>query len=251
MTLISDEDLVLYHYRDGLEEARLAEISAALRAEPEVAARYSRLSAELATAAAAFRVDEPDSRFEERVWNRLAPELPAEPVLVRLARWWRRPRLLVPAGALALALLIGVLLGRTTWTEDQVPVPKNSLSTSGDDFRFQENGGARVLSAYVSDHLAATERALLIAANSPDEAETARELARALIAANRLYASAAERADRPQLVRFLRELEPVLLMLAHSDLPDEEAAIREWIRRRDLPFKTRAARAAARRDLAL
>lgn len=246
MNPLSDEDLVLYHYRDGLDRERIAELDRALREDAELAARYERLQAELKTAAQAFAVEEPDAGFEDRLWSKLEPKLPREPLRVRMSRWlasYSRP--LIAVGATAV-LVFGVLLGRATVPDPPPPPPEFAAELPP---LLDQESGERVLAAYVSEHLASTERALLIAANSPDEAETARQLARALIATNRLYAIAAERAERPHLVRFLRELEPVLLMLANSYLPADTAAVRESIRRRDLPFKTRAAAAAARRDL--
>jgi hypothetical protein len=246
--MISDEDLVLYHYRDGLEAERLSELEKAIAEDVELAARYQRLRTELETAASVFVVQEPDARFEDRLWKNLEAQLPAEPLVLRARRWFRQntARRLIPVAALAGAVAIGVFLGRAT-VEPDIAVPKLTQP----EITFDEDGGARVFAAYLTEHLETTERALLIAANSPDEAETARELARALIVANRLYAAAAERADRPQMVHFLRELEPVLLLLANSRLPADQEAVRDSIRRRDLPFKTRAARSAARRDFAL
>ncbi|HET7844135.1 MAG TPA: hypothetical protein VFL14_08295, partial [Xanthomonadales bacterium] len=101
----------------------------------------------------------------------------------------------------------------------------------------------------LSQHLETTERALLLAANGGDD-DSAREIAQQLVASNRLYASAAQRANRPQLAAFLRELEPVLIELAHDDASLDPADLRESIRERDLPFKARAAAALARQDLA-
>src|SRR5205814_2002654 len=114
---------------------------------------------------------------------------------------------------------------------------------------LEHDAGDRVLAAYLAQHFEATERALMIAANSDDADGTARDLAQQLIASNRLYASAAQRASRPQLAAFLRELEPVLIELAHDDAGPAPAALRESIRERDLPFKARAAAALARQDL--
>jgi len=65
MNPIRDEDLVLYHYRDGLDAAALAGIAAALDASAELRARYASIEQTLA------RVDalpepEPDRDFIAR-----------------------------------------------------------------------------------------------------------------------------------------------------------------------------------------
>ena len=62
----------------------------------------------------------------------------------------------------------------------------------------ERDAGERVLAAYLAQHLETTERALMIAANSDDADGTARELAQQLVASNRLYANAAQRANRPR-----------------------------------------------------
>ena len=51
-TMISDNDLLLYHYGDGLDASERERIGAALRAQPELAARLQRLVAQLDAAVA-------------------------------------------------------------------------------------------------------------------------------------------------------------------------------------------------------
>ena len=43
MSPINDNELVLFHYRDGLDESRLGEIAAALQASEPLRIRYARL----------------------------------------------------------------------------------------------------------------------------------------------------------------------------------------------------------------
>lgn len=244
MNPVSDEELVLYHYRDGLPRERLAEIEDALFADDALRRRYERLRAELNAAGGAFAVTAPDAAFEARIWRGVRRGLPREPLGARIARW------LAPheGGRLALALMVvaalalGWMLGRS----GQAPAP--TVATQAP--LLERDAGERVLASYLAQHLETTERALMIAANSDDADGTARELAQQLVASNRLYASAAQRANRPQLAAFLRELEPVLIELAHDDPGVAPAALRETIRDRDLTFKARAAAALARQDFA-
>ena len=57
--MISDDDLLLYHYRDGLEPAERARIGAALAEQPELAQRLHRLVSRLDAAAAIPEVEVP------------------------------------------------------------------------------------------------------------------------------------------------------------------------------------------------
>ena len=57
--MISDDDLLLYYYRDGLDAAERARIGTALAEQPELAQRLHRLVARLDTAAATPEVPVP------------------------------------------------------------------------------------------------------------------------------------------------------------------------------------------------
>jgi len=244
MNPVSDEDLVLYHYRDGLPRERLAEIEDALFRDDGLRRRYERLRGELNAAGGAFAVDTPDAGFEARIWRGVRRDLPREPVGARIARWLspRENGRLALAFTVLAALALGYLLGRTGDSPTPATVAQAPL--------LERDAGSRVLASYLAQHLETTERALMLAANGDGDDDTARELAQQLVASNRMYASAAQRANRPQLAAFLRELEPVLIELAHDDAGLDPAELRESIRERDLPFKARAAAALARQDLA-
>jgi len=49
--MISDDDLLLYYYRDGLDPTERARVATALARDPELAQRLHRLVAQLDTAA--------------------------------------------------------------------------------------------------------------------------------------------------------------------------------------------------------
>jgi anti-sigma factor RsiW len=248
MDTISDDDLVLYHYRDGLDDARLAAIRDALAASAELRARYASLERVLA------RVDaepapEPDAGFEARLWQKLEPRLavrrvakpaPLQRLLETLHAWLTPPRLAF-AGACALAIAVGIgfYAGR-----QRAPLVAGTTADAA---------AARVLDAYVAAHLRATEGVLMTASNS-DSAELLggnRELAAQLVEQNRLYALAAARAGNTQLADFLRQIEPVLISLANpspSDSVQPSEGLREYLKATDLMFQVRAAEARLDRN---
>jgi hypothetical protein len=241
---ISDEDLVLFHYRDELSRERMQEIEEALFLDAGLRLRLAALRETLATASEAWPQPEADAGLEARIWERLAPALPKRrapepPSWLDWRSWFCAPRnsRIAFASLLLAALGIGYLLGRPSQ-----PAPDG-------EHLLAEDASRRVLAAYLAAHLEDTERALLVASNSPGDGRAASELAVALLDSNRLYALAAERAGKPALGQFLRELEPVLIELANED-GSIEPGLGDEIRRRDLTFKTRAAAALARNEAA-
>jgi hypothetical protein len=124
---------------------------------------------------------------------------------------------------------------------------KIALSKAGDAAKA-DAAAARVLDAYVAEHLRATEGVLMTASNSDSTTllDSNRELAASLVESNRLYALAAQRAGNTQLADFLRQLEPILISLANqSASPSIEPAqgLRDYLRSTDLLFQVRATEA--------
>ncbi|ANB19598.1 Hypothetical protein I596_3610 [Dokdonella koreensis DS-123] len=241
MTPISDDDLVLYFYDDGLDAPQRAAIAAALVASAPLRARLVALEATLALADAT-PVPVADVDLGERLWRRIEPRL--RPASVR-PTWLRRLRaaLALPAPprlgwaaacALALAVGVGFFAGRQS-----APTPDEAAQARANA------AAARVLDAYVAAHLRTTEGVLLTAGNSADATLLAgnRERAAALVASNRLYARAAAQAGDLVLADFLQRLEPVLLSLANraSSAPVEvDEGLRDYLRDTDLLFQVRA-----------
>jgi hypothetical protein len=239
---IRDEELVAYYWRDGLDPARRADIAAQLARSLELQTRYTVLVGELDALATALPLQaqpEPDDGFEARLWRRIDAHLPASRLATHRGRGGARttPWRWAMAATLLVAVGAGYLLGR----HDAAREP--ALAQLSDD------AASRLLAAYLVSHFDNAERAFLIAAHSPEQDETARRLAEALLQSNRLYAQAAERAGKPQLAAFLREIDPVLRELALPAAAGAQAA-RERIERDDLTFKTRAAARLTRRELA-
>ncbi|MEO8670946.1 MAG: hypothetical protein ABI411_06500 [Tahibacter sp.] len=245
MNRIDDNELILYHYRDGLDASRIGEIAAALAQSPALSERHIILCStlELADAEAA---PQPDEGFERRLWHMLDARIDAAspartPWWLPLREWlaaWSLPR-----PALSGALLVVFALGVAFYAgRHSAPAP---------DVLAQERANAmatRVLDAYVAEHLRATEGVLLTAANSDSAPLQAgnRELAANLLDSNRLYASAAARAGNTRLADFLRQLEPILIELANRRGDDDIQSIeglREYLSKTDLLFQVRATQA--------
>jgi hypothetical protein len=221
MNTITDDDLVLYRYRDGLDAARIEQIAASLAESPALRERYAAI--ERAIAHFDSQEIEPDADIGGRLWRRLSPQLEAagvvassSPSLLDRLRAWLAPPQARFAFALAATVLVaigvGFVVGRQTVT---APPP---MATNEVEAKEVEAAAARVLDAYVAANLRATEGVLLTASNSGDASllEGNRELAQSLVESNRLYALAAARAGNTQLAAFLRQLEPVLLSLANQ-----------------------------------
>lgn len=250
MKTISDDDLVLYHYRDGLDATRIAEIELALSRDAGLHARHQALTRTLGQVGT-DATPALDEAFEQRLWHALAPRIDAirPPLQVRLREWLQglAPPRAAWAGAAALlvALGLGYYAGRSGAPAGG-PMP-GPLPAQVAGSQPQE-AAARVLAAYVSEHLRATEGLLLTASNADSAAIRAgnREVAHALVDSNRLYALAAARAGNLRLADFLRQLEPVLLDLANQPADasiESTEGLREYLRKTDLLFQVRATQA--------
>jgi hypothetical protein len=261
MNPITDDDLVLYQYRDGLDVDRIAQIGAALAASPALRERYAAI--ERAVAHFGQHDIAPDPDLGARLWRRLEPQLQkagvvASPSSTRSdesargltaldrVRAWLAPTPLRPgfvaAAVLVVAIGAGFLIGRQS-----AMVSPPVASTESDA------AAARVLHAYVAANLRATERVLLTASNSDDASllEGNRELAQSLVESNRLYALAAARDGNTRLADFLRQLEPVLLSLANQPgtaAVESSEDLRLFLDATDLLFQLRATEARLDRN---
>jgi hypothetical protein len=188
--MISDDDLLLYYYRDGLTEAERARIGTALAEQPELAQRLHRLVAQLDT---------------------VAQQMPDVPVPVHVQRRWETALTARPRGASsfrwqALAATVAVLaILAAVWVSMQPPPEQIA----------QEPPTLSEASAYERGlrwHLASTEQRLAnLGSAQPDERAM---LIATIVEQNRMYALAAERANEPQLARVLRAFAPILESLS-------------------------------------
>jgi hypothetical protein len=203
--MITDDELLLYHYRDGLDTAERARIGAALSEQPELAQRLQSLVSRLDAAAAMPEVPVPahiQQRWQDALSRsarndeaRGATYAPRSSRLLFELRW--------PAAAAAVAIVALVLV-----FQQPAPDPDAGVAAT-------QEPPASAYERGLKWHLASTERQLAGLGSATPE-ERAR-LIETIIAQNRIYALAAERAGEPQLARVLRAFGPVLEELEHGD----------------------------------
>ncbi|MFL6550515.1 MAG: hypothetical protein ACJ8OJ_17625 [Povalibacter sp.] len=207
--MISDNDLLLYYYRDGLDEAERARIAAALGAEPELAARLHRLIARLDAASAVTDVPVPDHvqrRWESALHREAAGTASAKDETRRrtiAGGYWR-----TALAACAVALLVMTV-------KVALPPSSQQIVQQGTSTRAAvttESGEPLAYERGLQLHLASTEQQLGDLNRLSDEERS--RLINTIIAQNRLYAIAADRANEPQLARVLRAFTPVLERVA-------------------------------------
>jgi hypothetical protein len=191
--MISDDDLLLYYYRDGLDPTERARIGTALAEQPELARRLHRLIAQLDTVADMPEVPVPP-HIQQRWENALGRLAPAKSKRRLFAAFhWQA----AAAAVVAVVLLVTVQLLLRSPQEQPIA------------------DAAPVQSAYERGlrwHLASTEQGLA-ELNAAQPEERARLIA-TIVEQNRMYALAAERANEPQLARVLRAFTPILESLA-------------------------------------
>jgi len=251
MHTIRDDDLILYHYRDGLSPGELDDITVALAASGELRERYRRLCGLLAAVDAAGP-QPADAGLESRLWSRLESRIAGSgPAPQRVGRsahsGQRRPRRRqwwAIAAAATLVLAVGFLGGRLSAPlSPETPVPVDSVAAT--EPAASSSLATRALDAYVASHLRTTE-GLLLGASLGDDTHLDMDdaaLAAALVDSNRLYAAAAARAGNARLAGFLQQLEPVLIELANPPAGtriERHEGLREFIDDADLLFQLRA-----------
>lgn len=244
MTTISDNDLILYFYRDGLDAERLVEIDAALRSRDDLRARYDELQRTLRAADAVTPI-EADANLTQRIWARLEQRIGQSAPAPAQRNWQARlhdllQSLLSPRFALVATCMLALAVGIGYYAGHSSAMHESNVRDGA--------MAARVLDAYVSDHLRATEGLLMTAANSDsDELHASNsDLAATLVESNRLYAAAAARSGNARLADFLRQLEPVLIDLANQPAdPSVQSrdGLRDYLRKTDLLFQVRATQA--------
>jgi anti-sigma-K factor RskA len=211
--MISDDDLLLYHYRDGLDAAERARIGAAITTDPQLAQRLQGLVARLDVAAAMPEVPVPEA-VQQRWQAALEREAQNDEKrdAARVPRAGRFFSNLQWSAAAAAAAVLAVVV--TLQLTSRPSPPQTAEVAPPADASAYERG--------LKFHLASTERQLA-GLDSAKPEERAR-LIETIISQNRIYALAAERAGEPQLARVLRAFAPILEGLAH-DGGDDSANI--------------------------
>lgn len=239
-----DDDLVLHLYG---EHPRGGELARDLDVDPALADRFAALARDL-SAFDLLEDPEPDPGFEARTWQTLRPRLEAssahegrrEPATSPLRSGWRwaalAATLLFVAGAAFLAgRLSGPLVPTDRGPERAVEAPRYAAEPRSAATRD------RVLRASLVGHLESTGLLLTDLTHAPagDALDAEREWAATLLASNRLYRLAAERAGQRRIVALLDELEPLLAELAHHPAAGEIDLLQYRLAERDLLFKIR------------
>ena len=193
--MISDDDLLLYYYRDGLDPTERARIGTALAEQPELARRLHRLVTQLDTVADMPEVPVPPhirQRWESAL-DRAAPAKSKRRAFT--AFHWQA----AAAAVVAVVLLVTVQMLLRSPQEQPIADAAPAASAYERGLRW---------------HLVTTERQLAqLDSAQPDERA---ELIAAIVEQNRMYALAAERANEPQLARVLRAFTPILESLAQE-----------------------------------
>ena len=216
--MITDDELLLYHYRDGLDPAERARIGAALGEQPELAQRMHRLVNRLDAAAAIPEVPVPaevQQRWQAALTQAAAHQTTSAPRAIRKpiieARW------LAAAAVLVVAIVAVFQITRQPAKMPIAAVTKPAEKPATETTGAYERG--------LKSHLASTEQQLASLEKATPE-DRAR-LISTIVEQNRIYALAAERAGEPQLARVLRAFSPVLESLKANggDAPADVAQL--------------------------
>jgi hypothetical protein len=255
MKHLTEEDLVLYHYREALAGLDRHGVESHLRACETCCSEYASLQRVLATVA---RVDVPDRQAEygAEVWTRIRPHLERSPrgwgaawtewMAVAAAaplvgvRELLRPRSLALAGTVAALVVVAFIAGRRTG-----PPPETAQSGSDGAARVArpERVRERILLVAVGEHLEQSEVLLIELVNAPTDTVVVPVEQRNLedlVSANQLYRQAAARAGDAPLATTLEDLERVLMDIANG--PAEVSSVeleslRQRIESQGLLFK--------------
>jgi hypothetical protein len=202
--MITDDDLLLYYYRE-LDAEERARIGAALGEQPELARRLHALVSRLDAAA-----NLPEVPVPAQVQERWAAALDRAATQTRVAAPPRRfSAPLMWQAAAAAVTVFALIFSVQRLMQPQVPPIVESPRAAGTqgeqaDPSAYENG--------LKFHLASTERR--IAGLDDASPEERARLIETIMSQNRMYALAAERAGEPQLARVLRAFNPILEGLA-------------------------------------
>jgi hypothetical protein len=217
--MISDDDLLLYQYNDGLDAADRARIRHALAAQPELRMRLQRLMATLDQSKNLPEEAVPESarlRWKsglDRAANASATTQMQQPRFRRLS--WRYGAAAFGIVALAISVSLSVYFPRTI-----TPPPAPASASTSETNLAANQQPASSYERRLRWHLLETEQQLDVIVDA--SGETRAELIEKVIIQNQRYASAADRANEPQLARVLRSFTPALETLNNDRIAKSE-----------------------------
>jgi hypothetical protein len=220
--MISDDELLLYFYRDGLSPERALEIQAQLQSDKALQLRWHRLQAQL-EALPAPEVPLPEL-LQERLHAlltraakpRLDPTKASAPTRLAWPWHWSAPL------AATILLTLGIVIG-ARWQQPnsraQTPIATQLATTAQTPpAAAADDNFAR--SAQL--HLLATERGLAQVTRAKPAERAA--LVLSLLESNRLHAHLAERAGDGELARLLRSFDAILRQMGDSKASADDLA---------------------------
>ena len=226
MKHLSEEQLVLHHYREAEDRKAIEDHLAAC---PACRGEYQVLQSVLA-AVDTVEVPERGEDYAAAVWARVSPQLGrrAQERSESSGASSFRPYSWAAAGAVAALCVAAFLVGRFWPPRPQPPVAE----------RIPEQVRERILLVAVGDHLDSSQRVLIELANAPQgrgkgtvDISEERERAQDLVEANRLYRQVVARAGDTGMASVLDDLERVLIDIAHSPSQVSSAELKELRRR--------------------
>ncbi len=205
--MIRDEDLLLYHYAEGLEPAERARIATALQNDASLSQRLRQMLADLESVSSQSRVTAPLPTRARWVAGLNAAAAADSGLKPKSAPWrgWNWGAAIAVGFAMALGVGIGMRLNVPARVEDAAIADRGMPSAT--DPSLQR--GLRL-------HFAATEKMLVDVASA--DAPTRARLLGDVIEQNRLFALAAERAHEDRLARVLRAFDSLLLEMKDETL---------------------------------
>lgn len=200
--MITDDELLLYYYRDGLEPDERARIGAALAGQPDLARRLHKLVARLDAVATGRPVDVPE-KFRQR-W---AAALDTASRVASRATPVRPSRSSLPL-LLSAAAVLAVVVFAVAFQFRGVPPGARSEPLTVENPAPARGTGPSSYEAGLKVHLASTEQQIASLRDATPEERA--KLIDTIIGQNQMFALAAERAGEPQLARVLRAFTPIL-----------------------------------------